>query len=281
MRAFKLYIESPIRIGEAGIGLEGADIILHSDTLFGALARALVKLNEDVVEFKSKVESGEICFSSCFPFTGETYFLPPPQIPTDKKWNFLDLESFEKVISGEKPEETEKIDFIEKVEIPKVALDRTSSNSSIYYLTAVKFEKDSGLYFLMKGKNGMVKKALKFLGDEGIGGKKTWGLGKFRLEEGDISIKDKGNQYLTLSLTYPTSLWSIVYWKPVIRSGWVNSKNGILRKPKIMMASEGSIFSEAEEGEVIDLDVAFTGFSSRVGHKVYVNGKSFLIRTVV
>ncbi len=281
-KVFKLYFKTPLRIGETGIGLERAGDILHSDTLFGAIANALRRLNEDVEEFIGKVRDGELKFSSCFPFENGTYYLPAPHLPVEKKWKFLSLENFEKVISGDiQSAEGDEIKSVEKFEIPKVVLDRVTSNSSIYYLTALRFAESSGLYFLVDGNNRPIKRALKFLQDEGIGGKKTWGLGKFEIREDEIKIKERGGCYTTLSLSYPKNLGNVVYWKPVVRSGWINTAKATLRKPKIIMASEGSIFKDAEEGEVINLSIAYSDLPSKTGHDVYLNGKSFLVRMVV
>lgn len=283
-KVFKLYFKTPLRVGEVGIGLERAGEIIHSDALFGAIANALSRLNEDVEEFINKVRYGELKFSSCFPFKERTYYLPAPHLPIEKKWKFLSLNGFEKVISGEIPDEEDEkkeIDFMKKVETPKVVLDRTTSNSGIYYLTAVKFAENSGLFFLLDGKDGLIKLALKYLQDEGIGGKKTWGLGKFEMNNDEIKIREKGDYYTTLSLTYPRNLKSVVYWKPVVRGGWINTERATLRKPKIIMASEGSIFKDAEEGEVVSLSIAYTDLPSITGHEVYANGKSFLVRMVI
>ena len=281
-KAFKLHFRTPLRIGEAGIGLERTGEIIHSDTLFAAIANALSRLNEDVEGFVNRVLHGELRFSSCFPFRDGTYYLPAPHLPVEKKWRFLTLGDFEKVISGDIPEEVEsKVDFITKVEIPKVVLDRTTLNSGIYYLTALRFVENSGLYFLVDGKDGILETALKYLQDEGIGGKRTWGLGKFEMEKDKIKIREKGDCYITLSLTHPKDLENVIYWKPVVRGGWINTRNATLRKPKIIMASEGSVFRSADEGELVNLNTTYTDLPSIVGHDVWVNGKSFLIRMVI
>ncbi|WP_456369285.1 type III-A CRISPR-associated RAMP protein Csm4, partial [Geoglobus sp.] len=234
-------------------------------------------------EFVERVRHGELRFSSCFPFKNGTYYLPAPHLPIEKKWRFLPLDDFEKVISGNVSEvgDNDKMDFMKKVEIPKVVLDRTTSNSGIYYLTALRFEENSGLYFMVDGRDGLIEVALKYLQDEGIGGKRTWGLGKFEVGNDEIKIREDGNCYVTLSLTYPGDLESVVYWKPLVRSGWINSRKATLRKPKVIMASEGSVFRRAEEGELVNLSIAYTDLPSLAGHEVWVNGKSFLIRTVV
>lgn len=281
-KVFKLCFKTPLRVGEAGIGLERTGEVIHSDTLFGAMANALNKLNEDAEEFISKLSHGELNFSSCFPFKNGGYYLPAPHLPIEKKLKFLSLENFEKVISGEIPDgEEDKIDFMEKLELPKVVLDRVTSNSGIYYLTAIRFAENSGLYFLVEGRDRLVELALKYLQDEGIGGKKTWGLGKFEMRNDEIKIRERGDCYTTLSLTYPKNLDNIVYWKPIVRGGWINTAKATLRKPKIIMASEGSIFRDTEEGEVVNLSIAYTDLPSIVGHDVYLNGKSFLVRMVI
>uniref|UniRef100_A0A7C3ZQ56 CRISPR system Cms protein Csm4 n=1 Tax=Archaeoglobus fulgidus TaxID=2234 RepID=A0A7C3ZQ56_ARCFL len=206
--------------------------------------------------------------------------MPAPQLPVERKWRFLSLENFEKVISGEIEVKGDETPYM-KFEVPKVVLDRVTSNSGIYYLTAVKFGDNSGLYFMVDGNDGLIKKALKFLQDEGIGGKRTWGLGKFEMKEDEIQIRESGEFYTTLSLTYPTSLDSVVYWKPVVRGGWINTAKATIRKPKVIMASEGSIFNEAEEGDVINLSIAYSDLSKETGHDVYLNGRSFLVRMVI
>jgi len=46
----------------------------------------------------------------------------------------------------------------------------------------------------------------------------------------------------------------------------------------MVMALEGSVFKVDEPGKLIDLDDVYAGLSTKVGHKVYVNGISFLIK---
>ncbi|MDK2782084.1 MAG: CRISPR-associated protein Csm4 [Archaeoglobi archaeon] len=286
MKAVKLQFKTLVRSGEAGLGLESVSKVIHSDTLFGAIANALRALNEDVEEFIESISAGELRISSCFPFSGDTFYLPTPVMPVERKiGEFVSLEKFEKLIFGEKLEVDEETGFFEKHEVPKVSLDRVTANSNIYYLSSLKFKKGSGMYFIVDGDLRKIDIALRYLSDEGIGGKRTWGLGKFEYNNKskcDFRIKAKGELFVTLSLTYPTDLKSIKYWKPVVRSGWINSPKGSYRKPKIIMASEGSVFKEEEQGKLLDLDeVANANFHSKLGHRVFVNGKSFLIPAVI
>ena len=286
MKAVKLKFKTPVRIGELGIGLESTSEVLHSDTLFNAIANALASINGDLEEFIEKIRSGELKISSAFPFKGEEYFLPLPILPYDKKIKakFVSKNNFEKLIAGEEIEvESEEMPYI-TFDLPKVLIDRVTANTNIYYVSLVRFEKDCGLYFIVDG-NGkkLIKQALWYLEDEGIGGKRTWGLGRFECEwDADFNIKtpSESNAFVTLSLVFPKDLNSVYHWKPIIRVGWT-LKGKQIRKPRIIMASEGSIFKESDDGKLIDLDEIADKFSEKVGHNVFVNGKSFLIPVVV
>jgi len=285
MKAVKLKFKTPVRIGELGIGLESTSEILHSDTLFNAIANALVSINGDLEEFIERIRSGELKISSAFPFSKENYFLPLPILPYKEKIKakFVLKEDFEKLIANEETEiRLEEMPY-KVFDLPKVLIDRTTANTNIYYVSLIRFKKDSGLYFIIDG-NGrsLIKPALKYLEDEGIGGKRTWGLGRFEHKWIDFDLKTPkdANTFVTLSLVYPRDMNSISYWKPMVRGGWTLIGKQI-RKPRIIMASEGSIFKTCDGGVLIDLDDIANGFSNRVGHKVFANGKSFLIPMVI
>jgi CRISPR-associated protein Csm4 len=286
MKAVKLEFKTPVRIGETGIGLESVSEVIHSDTLFSAIANALADLNEDVMEFIEKVSNGELRISSALPFKRDRYYLPAPVKPYEKKIDpLVPKEVFEELlICDEVGKEVEKEKPYKEFELPKVAVDRVTANTNIYYVSLLKFD-NGGFYFLVEG-NGrrLIELALRYLADEGIGGKRTWGLGRFEFEFTDFSLKTPkdANAFVTLSVVFPQNLKSIKFWKPLIRGGWTFSRKGRqMRKPGIIMASEGSIFGEREEGKVVDLDEIVEGFSAKVGRKVFVNGKSFLVPAVV
>lgn len=282
MKAVKLEFKTPIRIGDLGIGLESVSKVIHSDTLFSAIANALVDLNEDLEDFVERVRKGELKISSAFPFGRDEYYLPAPVKPYEKKVEpFVTKEVFENLLSSNEVDRMEKDMPYKEFELPKVAVDRVTANTSIYYVSLLKF-KDGGFYFLVDGKTREIEIALKYLADEGIGGKRTWGLGRFEFEFEDFNFKTpkNSNAFVTLSVVFPQNLESIVFWKPIIRGGWT-LKGKQIRKPRIIMVSEGSVFSGEEHGRVVDLDEFVEGFSAKVGHKVFINGKSFLIPAVV
>lgn len=305
-KVVKLYFRTPIHIGEVGIGLEETSEILHSDTIFSAIVNALSYLGEDVTTFIEKVRGGKIKISSAYPFSDDYYF-PKPLIPPNfvspdlrreygkkiKELKFIPKDFFEKWISHVEVEENElkrldkeKLSNIKKYDLPKVFLDRRTKDSSIYYIGLLKF-KEGGLYFLLDSSNNdyskLIEPALNILREEGFGGKRTWGFGQFEFDIDTISLDvSKTNSYVTLSLVYPENINSLLYWQFVKRGGWVYSKCSKvqMRKPKILLISEASAFREYEAGTLLDLD-EFGDFSAKIGHKVYLNGKSFLIPVVM
>ncbi len=258
MKAVKLHFGCPVRAGVPGIGLEGASCIFPSTTLFGALATALAECEEDVPGFIEMVEKGRLEFSSCFPFIGERLLTCQPCFnPSPSK--LIELNELENL--KQYPETGwDENEFI--VDIPKVSLDRESRSSTIYYTSAA-YVRNGGLYFLVRGDLKPVETALRYLREEGIGGKRSWGMGaltEYEIEK--VSLKTEGNVYMTLSACVPAKKDSLLYWKPYTRGGW--SCDG-RAKPKLVYAAEGSVFREMDRGRII-----------RVGD-VYIYALSFLI----
>lgn len=71
-------------------------------------------------------------------------------------------------------------------EVPRVVVDRKTNASKIYHFGETVYSKDSGLYFLIDFKTNDFKKEIKsalyLLGDEGIGGDRTYGKGLFKIK---------------------------------------------------------------------------------------------------
>ncbi len=306
LKIVEIYFRTPVHIGDIGIGLEESSKILHSDTIFGGIVNALSYLGEDVEEFVNAMNSDEIKFSSAFPFSGEEYFFPKPMIRMNyatpslrekyskkiKELEFIEKKFFEKWISGGSfaEEDLAKVknpDFYKIYDIPKVVIDRETSSTSIYYLGVLRFMK-GGMFFLLDAANNKlieryIKPALKVLEDEGFGGKRTWGLGKFafKIRDFELRVPNTDDAYITLSLAIPQNFRNLLFWQLKKRGGWIFSRYSCanLRKPTVMMISEGSVFGGKDEGRIVDL-CSFTKICEKVGHHVYVNGKTFTIQVI-
>ena len=304
MIAVKLKFRSPLHVGVDSI--DSAGTIVHSDTLFGAIGSVLPLLGKDTKAFVDSMRDGG-AVSSLYPFENDTYYLPKPLHANSvvmeslgnstkdyvfakkfRKASLITKEAFEMIIN--RNIDTSRIEGLiptrlplRVIDVPKVAIDRVTSNSNIFYLTQVHFASNSGLYFLYDGDveifDEYILPALRFLGDEGLGGRRSWGLGLFSVEVVDdfeIAAPKGKTAFVTLSMVLPSSKSELLQWEPVKRSGWVHTVSGKpRRKPTMIFAAEGSLVSE-NSGRILDLD-SIGSFSLEVGHKIYVYGKSFPI----
>jgi CRISPR-associated protein Csm4 len=280
MRIIKLNFNSPLHIGEIGIGLEECSPIIHSDTIFNAIINAysLMHTKDKTDEFLKNFESVKI--SSAFPFHGKELYFPRPRMRLNadeniieehakeiKKIEFVSKVFFEKLINGEKFSDNEieklvkKTKFYKEYQMPKVYLDRETKKSDFFFIGAMKFEKKCGLWFGIECEDNVYKEinsCLRLLQDEGIGGKRTWGYGLFEYEEDNIELRlpVNSNLYMLLSLFYPnqseTALFSGEYasWDFILRGGYIEKR----RKPRIRMIKEGSVFDAVPYGKILKFD---------------------------
>ncbi|MCZ7381069.1 MAG: type III-A CRISPR-associated RAMP protein Csm4 [Candidatus Methanoperedens sp.] len=278
MKIIKLIFNSPLHIGEIGLGLEECSPIIHSDTIFNSIinAHSLMHSKEETDDFVKKFNTIKI--SSGFPFCGNEIYFPKPKIKLNidekthsdhsknlKKTEFVSKEYFEKIINFKELNETDitkitkKIEIYEEFQIPKVYLDRETNKSGFFFISLIKFKKDCGLWFSIDCENDVydeIISCLRLLGEEGIGGKRTWGYGLFEFKEKDIElIQPAGNSFILLSLFYPDKNEKEIFsdnssWDFVLRGGWTGKE----RKPRIRMIKEGGVFEKMPEGCIINLN---------------------------
>ncbi|TVQ51102.1 MAG: type III-A CRISPR-associated RAMP protein Csm4 [Spirulina sp. DLM2.Bin59] len=180
----------------------------------------------------------------------------------------------------------------ETAKLPKVSLDRTTQASNFYHTKVVQFqsepEKQAGLYFLLHFAQAnpelisQLKTVLHVLADEGIGGERSSGAGRFTLDweelpkawESLLQFKN-GNAHSLLSLFWSNQQEELsridenARYEFQERGGWVSSSpTGIQqRRKKVRMFSEGSVFAFPPQGRLAD--VTPPNFSS---HPVYRSG---------
>ena len=324
LKIFKLYFKTPCHFGERGLGLEKTSVILHSDSIFNALINAWAFLfrKENLEKFLvEECKEPSFLITSGFPFNKNVFYFPRIQwkFPAKeeviekkgrkklKKLEFIKKDLFEKwinekVVEREKISEAlENLDFIKEDLIPKNQLSRINSSfKQLYSLGVIKFKKNAGIWFgIEEKKEGVIKDwiipALKFLQDQGIGAKRTWGLGKFEFEEKEIEIKtpEKSEKFVNLSVVFPKendlSLIKNTFikntswfrWHLITRGGYPVyspfAESFSLRKPLIKMIGEGSVLPEIKgnilkipENEEILRKINFP-------HFVYHYGRGFLI----
>ncbi|MBW4520079.1 MAG: type III-A CRISPR-associated RAMP protein Csm4 [Scytolyngbya sp. HA4215-MV1] len=151
----------------------------------------------------------------------------------------------------------------ESQRIPKVSLDRTTRASNFYHVGFVQFQPEAGLYFLIHfptpdpALETRLASALSLLGEDGIGGERSSGAGRFTATWHDLD-KNWGkvvgfkqpNAYSLISL-----LWEYPFASEYLqgasyalreRSGWIVSpvSGQQARRQSVQMFTEGSVFSQ-------------------------------------
>jgi len=271
LKIYRMYFETPLKFKPE---VEGN--FPRSDTIFAAIANIIVEV-EGVDALKDFYRSNPR-FSSAFPFYKNKLFFPKPLRPPKriendrellrvwkrKSWIeeelLKDQEATLDVIKREREEKEKRYgDFITKddiskfydeIEIVRNAKHRINEQTQIFTVYALKFKKDSGLYFLYLGDMD-IDEAVKILGEEGFGGGRSVGYGKFRVRAESYFWKISGRWNLLLSLCLPerseVEILKDAYYSLLEKSGWTNSS----RKSRVRVLVEGSVLPKGIDGKIL------------------------------
>lgn len=220
--SYKLHFSSPLHISnERGDYASGSSII-HSDTLYSAIAWAWNLLGKS--EWINELQRDDYALSSCFPFYNDQIFFPRPKFTYQinrnqlidtvikkkiKKAEWVDIGILTQMLSGNDPIEKGSDNFsntfwssysfkdekfIDSTVVPRVMVPRNNVDTKIYYIEKYFFKEGSGLYFLATFNNTNHKMqfeaGLKLLADEGLGTDRNVGHGKFTFEVSDFVFPD-------------------------------------------------------------------------------------------
>lgn len=172
---------------------------------------------------------------------------------------------------------------------PHVAIDRKSNASQVYAVGQVRFTAGGGLFFLVDYQDEawqpLLEKALRALGDGGIGGERSTGHGQFSLqvtEDFHLKTPPKTNAFTTLSLCWPTpeevqnGLLDAAAYGLLLRLGWIGAPGGMnLRRRGVRMLAEGSVFSRQPQGALADVKPLDPEEVPNVSHNVWRYGLAF------
>ncbi|MFM8444285.1 MAG: type III-A CRISPR-associated RAMP protein Csm4 [Methylococcus sp.] len=169
-------------------------------------------------------------------------------------------------------------------ERPRLAMDRAANahaESLLFHFGRVWFQPEAGLYFLAEFDSDAARAgfetALALLGDEGIGADRSSGNGAFRCQPEpapEVRLARAGPA-MALSLVNPAPAdqrqgWlDGAAWKLASRGGWTGQTG--LRKRRLRMFAEGSVFPQPLAGRVADVT------PERAPHPVYRDGRGFFI----
>jgi CRISPR type III-A-associated RAMP protein Csm4 len=156
---------------------------------------------------------------------------------------------------------------------PHVVVDRRQSSSNLYHVGAVRFTAGCGLWCCMRGNSIWIKRAtdaLRLLSHSGVGGRRSRGYGRFRLEETDtlkLPTATDGDYQVLLSRLAPSESEMTLLRAPgasyslVTVGGWSQNLRGIpIIRQKIRLLTEGSVIqrSKGVAGQLVNLKPAQT-----------------------
>lgn len=318
---YKLKFPNGIHVG-ANSSLELTSTTVSSDVFYSAFYAEYIRIfGENDRELFQLTENDEFKVSDLLPFKEkktETFFYVPKPFVNDierkqnndeneqvvdrkkvKKLSYIPAnrlkEYFEFLETGKNFPEIDD-DFGEKELHTKNKVSRIGEDTELYNIEVFRFNKDSGLYFIVQLPEKWQEKfenVLESLSLTGIGGKKSAGYGQFEVGELktkdfkadmiflDTSLKKSTNtdRYLLLSSYLPQKdeIEKIKNkengYQLIKRSGFINSpkysENSQKRK-QVYMISLGAVLNFKPVGRLADLKL-------HGNHSIYRMGKPIVI----
>jgi CRISPR type III-A-associated RAMP protein Csm4 len=241
----------PWRIGPDSGDRDRVDRIYHSDSLYSAVTSAMERLGtldewlEATARASERSSEPAVCFSSCFPYQGDTLLVVPPRNlwpppPSSKvRWKgarFVPLSVVESLAAGKGlSEDGWIIDGPSECLLPfstppvpgpfrvsvrsSAAVDREGASVSPHSTACIEFTPGSGLWCVAHFSNSAAQErwtqpltaAFRLLSDSGFGGKRSQGWGRAEtpeIKEGAIEVHgntNEGHAYWLLSLFHPAA----------------------------------------------------------------------------
>lgn len=317
---YKLKFPSGIHIG-VNSSLESTNTTVSSDIFYSAFYAEYIRIfGENDRELLQLTEKDEFKVSDLLPFketeTETAFYLPKPFVndieikqnsdeeqvidrKKIKKINYIRAsrlkEYFEFLKTGKNFPEIDD-DFGEKELHTKNKVSRIGEDTELYNVEVFRFNKDSGLYFIVQLPKRWQEKfenVLESLSLTGIGGKKSAGYGQFEVGELktkdfkedmiflDTSLKKSTNtgKYLLLSSYLPQKdeIENIKIiengYQLIKRSGFVNSpkySENPQKRKQVYMISSGAVLDFKPVGRLADLKL-------HGNHSIYRMGKPIVI----
>lgn len=279
---YKLEFKAGVHFGSGA--LSSSNSFFLADTLFSALYIEAIKLGLSD-SFLSSTVNGDILFSDAFPYIGETYFLPKPNIyiePGDKgdskikkgykKMKYIPAQLFDDYIAARiDPDKCSISDLGKEYDHVMASVSMEEDDTKPYSVGTFFFSSGNGLYIIAEFKGDedkyLFEELMESLSYSGIGGKRSAGKGRFvfKYAKGTEMImemmKQKTGRYMLLSTALPKTeeleraLVNASYLLQR-RSGFVYSDDyadTTIKKLDLYTMQAGSCFSQTFGGDVYDV----------------------------
>lgn len=302
----KLEFSTGVHFGNGR--LTDSEYTLHADTLFSALCIEAIRSGgkDRLNKLVHCARNDKIKISNGFPYIKETLFLPKPGFSPKidetkreredakayKKLQYISVQNFSKYLNGDlKPaNEREALNRLGKTEFQAKVAIINREEPEPYHIGFYRFYPNAGIYFFIGYENKQLLDELieliDMVGMEGVGGKRSAGLGKFRAKmesipnEMELRLKNaeimKTKVSLSLSLPKEEEMEKSMEGAAYLlekRSGFVASDTyaATWRKKKDLFCFQaGSCFKNVFLGDIYDVSIDGS-------HPVYRYAKPFFM----
>lgn len=278
---------------------------LLADTIFSALCQETAA-DDEIERLVKWAKAGELLLSDGLPFVRETLYIPKPavRVQTEQEGNSALKKHFKKLkyipwdklaayLQGEidPAAENQRFRQLGQPEMRTLAAGRNKSEAEPFFVGTYRFHKGSGLYIIAGFAAAEIKQQfeqlLQGVAISGIGGKRSAGLGKFKVKAADFAAEELNVKagvepfYMNLSVAMAVepelaeALQGASYTL-VKRSGFVASATYApenRRKRDFYAFQSGSCFWRPFAGGVFDV-------SGRGRHRVYRYAKPLFLEVM-
>ena len=299
--AYKMAFQTGVHFG-IGMLHETRNRFL-ADTLYSALCIEALKQGEDCLERLYQLsKDGKLLFSDSFPYIKETLYIPKPIMSVEcgnhsivdrKKWKklkYLPINQVEEYFSGKLDIdlETMKLKELGYAQVRQMVSLSNSEKSEPYSVGVYYFKKGNGLYFIMgyeeETDREFVEPLIISLGYQGIGGKVSVGLGKYRVVplELEENVKKRFEQskgsfiLLTTSLPNESEIENAMEkatYSIEKRSGFIQSSayaEELVKKREMFFLQAGSVLKERFSGDIYNVGRKGTHPIWRYGKPIFM-----------
>lgn len=274
----KLRPTGPWRIGPDSGVRDRVGRVYHSDALFAAVSQAMAQLGrlDAWLDATARAAEPAVRLGSCFPFAGETLYVPPPRTlwpPKESsriRWKgarFVPVSVVETLAAGRALSEGAwAIDGESECLVPSrvpavpgpflvavrsaAAMDREGEGVSPYSTACLEFTPDCGLWTVAQFADDAAREqwtapltaALRLLADSGFGGERSRGWGRSEMPE--ITEGEIESLVLRQPAKDPNGYWLLSLFHPADADGidWQQGDYALVTRG-------GRVESEAGWGE--------------------------------
>jgi CRISPR type III-A-associated RAMP protein Csm4 len=222
--------------------------VFHSDTLFAGVSSAMAQLGhlEEWLDATARAATSAVCFSSCFPFQGDTLLVAPPrnlwppQASSKVRWKgarFVPLGVVETLAAGRPLNEGSwAVDAESECLLParnaavagpfrvsvrsSAAVDREGASVTPHATACIEFTPDSGLWTIAAFADEVARDAwaprimaaFRLLADSGLGGERSRGWG--RAETPQFTVGTLPSLLFKHHAAAPNAYWLLSLFTP-------------------------------------------------------------------